>query len=213
MEENMEDRKFNVLMDKNGYPDINYNFIFHLAKLDDEIACGSEQLPKFFSWLTADKKGMFAAYTISYVAKTFAGAEDVFRIECDYSDVKDGMKEGEAILLGKDKVYDRPVIIHVKGNEVCGNWEKYDEKSLPVSYDQLVKFAEEEEIPTLHKLQEERRAQRKVNEGDIAARVYETRRLNEKEINEGYPFYRNLGKQVQEGGEGNKGNTSDQGMQ
>ena len=47
----------------------------------------------------------------------------------------------------------------------------------------------------MHKMREERRKEREALEGEIAARVYQTRALKEKEINEGYSFYRNLGKE------------------
>lgn len=194
MEENMEDKKFNVLMDKNGYPEFNYNHVFHVSKLDDGLACGRKDLCKFYEWLQKDRKGKFELYTISYVAREFNGAEDVFRIECDYSDVEERMSAGDIIFLGTDKVYGKPVIIRKDENKLCEKWQDYDGKSLPVSYDKLIEIADQEEFPTMHKMREERRKEREALEGDIAARVYETRRLNEKEINEGYPFYRNLGK-------------------
>ena len=194
MEEDMEERKFNVLKDVCGYPEFNYNHVFHVSKLDDELACGRKDLCKFYEWLQKDRKGKFELYTISYVAREFNGAEDVFRIECDYSDIEERMSEGDIIFLGTDKVYGKPVIIRKDENKLCEKWQDYDGKSLPVSYDKLVEIADVEEFPTMHKMREERRKEREVKEGDIAARVYETRQLNEKEINEGYPFYRNLGK-------------------
>lgn len=194
MEENMEDRKFNVLMDKNGYPEFNYNHVFHVSKLDDGLACGRKDLCKFYEWLQKDRKGKFELYTISYVGE-FNGAEDVFRIECDYSDIEERMSAGDIIFLGTDKVYGKPVIIRKDENKLCEKWQDYDGKSLPVSYDKLIEIADQEEFPTMHKMREERRKEREGLEGEIAARVYQTRALKEKEINEGYPFYRNLGKE------------------
>ena len=190
----MEDKKFNVLMDKNGYPEFNYNHVFHVSKLDDGLACGRKDLCKFYEWLQKDRKGKFELYTISYVAREFNGAEDVFRIECDYSDVEERMSAGDIIFLGTDKVYGKPVIIRKDENKLCEKWQDYDGKSLPVSYDKLIEIADQEEFPTMHKMREERRKEREGLEGEIAARVYQTRALKEKEINEGYPFYRNLGK-------------------
>ena len=195
MEENMEDRKFNVLMDKNGYPEFNYNHVFHVSKLDDGLDCGRKDLCKFYEWLQKDRKGKFELYTISYVAREFNGAEDVFRIECDYSDIEERMSEGEVIFLGTDKVYGKPVIIRKDENKLCEKWQDYDGKSLPVSYDKLIEIADVEDFPTMHKMREERRKEREGLEGEIAARVYQTRALKEKEINKGYPFYRNLGKE------------------
>ena len=189
----MGDRKFNVLMDKNGYPEFNYNHVFYVSKLDDELACGRKDLCKFYEWLQKNRKGKFELYTISYVGE-FKGAEDVFRIECDYSDIEERMSEGDIIFLGTDKVYGKPVIIRKDENKLCEKWQDYDGKSLPVSYDKLIEIADQEEFPTMHKMREERRKERDALEGEIAARVYQTRALKEKEINEGYPFYRNLGK-------------------
>ena len=194
MEENMEDRKLNVLMDKNGYPEFNYNYVFYVSKLDDELACGRKDLCKFYEWLQKDRKGKFELYTISYVGE-FNGAEDVFRIECDYSDIEERMSAGEIIFLGTDKVYGKPVIIRKDENKLCEKWQDYDGKSLPVSYDKLIEIADVEDFPTMHKMREERRKERDALEGEIAARVYQTRALKEKEINEGYSFYRNLGKE------------------
>ena len=204
MEENMEDRKLNVLMDKNGYPEFNYNYVFYVSKLDDELACGRKDLCKFYEWLQKDRKGKFELYTISYVAREFNGAdvarefngaEDVFRIECDYSDTEERMSAGDIIFLGTDKVYGKPVIIRKDENKLCEKWQDYDGKSLPVSYDKLIEIADVEDFPTMHKMREERRKEREGLEGEIAARVYQTRALKEKEINEGYSFYRNLGKE------------------
>ena len=194
MEENMEDRKLNVLMDKNGYPEFNYNYVFYVSKLDDELACGRKDLCKFYEWLQKDRKGKFELYTISYVGE-FKGAEDVFRIECDYSDTEERMSAGDIIFLGRDKVYGKPVIIRKDENKLCEKWQDYDGKSLPVSYDKLIEIADVEDFPTMHKMREERRKEREGLEGEIAARVYQTRALKEKEINEGYSFYRNLGKE------------------
>lgn len=190
----MEDRKLNVLMDKNGYPEFNYNYVFYVSKLDDELACGRKDLCKSYEWLQKDRKGKLEFYAISYIGE-FKGAENVFRIECDYSDIEERMSAGDIIFLGTDKVYGKPVIIRKDENKLCEKWQDYDGKSLPVSYDKLIEIADQEEFPTMHKMREERRKEREGLEGEIAARVYQTRALKEKEINEGYPFYRNLGKE------------------
>lgn len=191
----MKERELVVFQDVCGYPEFNYNYVFHVSKLDDGLACGRKDLCKFYEWLQKDRKGKFELYTISYVAREFNGAEDVFRIECDYSDIEERMSAGDVIFLGTDKVYGKPVIIRKDENKLCEKWQDYDGKSLPVSYDKLIEIADVEDFPIMHKMREERRKEREGLEGEIAARVYQTRALKEKEINEGYPFYRNLGKE------------------